>query len=422
MTGIRSLEIQKLYGTFDYQLPESSDGFANKAIFYGDNGCGKTTILSLIFHLLAPARRGHRSKVALIPFESAKLVMQDGVTIEAKKLEGLTGSYVLQCTSNSGEERQFEFVMHSDEGGKIEGTDKGLSEFLQDLNLSLFFLTADRKILNGEEDVGNEETEYRKIYRDYRFGERGLLATSSLDRVLSEANHWISSKSVEGTNVGSGTVNEIYENIVRSITRTLDSGVSGEDVNIDDLVTKLDELSSRNSEFSKYGITPQLRVEEIKRDVLAASTASAKHAIFQVVEPYLSGIEARLDALEDVRRITDAFVRNFESFFIDKEVTFKLSGGLRIKNHQGINLTPNMLSSGEQQLLRLFCHTLVSRDQPSIFMIDEPELSLNIKWQRKLIHALDELVTGSDMQFLFASHSMEILAQHRDSIIHLKQN
>ena len=59
----------------------------------------------------------------------------------------------------------------------------------------------------------------------------------------------------------------------------------------------------------------------------------------------------------------------------------------------------------------------MSRDMPSIFIIDEPELSLNIKWQRKLVHALNALVQGKSNQFLFATHSMEIIPQHRRAVV-----
>jgi len=78
------------------------------------------------------------------------------------------------------------------------------------------------------------------------------------------------------------------------------------------------------------------------------------------------------------------------------------------------------LSSGEQQLLLLFCNTLVSRARPSIFIIDEPEISLNVKWQRKLVQNLLDVSQGGNTQFIFASHSIELLTQHRDKVVPVK--
>jgi predicted ATPase len=62
---------------------------------------------------------------------------------------------------------------------------------------------------------------------------------------------------------------------------------------------------------------------------------------------------------------------------------------------------------------------MAARDVASVFIIDEPELSLNIKWQRELIRALLECIEGSRGQFVMASHSTELFARHRDAVVRL---
>ena len=104
----------------------------------------------------------------------------------------------------------------------------------------------------------------------------------------------------------------------------------------------------------------------------------------------------------------------------DKEIRFQLSQGFMIINRFGDILQPAQLSSGEQQLLLLFCYVLVARDTPSIFMIDEPEISLNIKWQRIIINSLLDITDGANIQFIFASHSLEIISQHRHRVVKLE--
>ena len=68
----------------------------------------------------------------------------------------------------------------------------------------------------------------------------------------------------------------------------------------------------------------------------------------------------------------------------------------------------------------MFCYALTAGDNPSVFMIDEPELSLNVKWQRQLLQSLMEVTSGSNIQFIFASHSMELIAQHRNRVVKLE--
>jgi ABC-type cobalamin/Fe3+-siderophores transport system ATPase subunit len=79
-----------------------------------------------------------------------------------------------------------------------------------------------------------------------------------------------------------------------------------------------------------------------------------------------------------------------------------------------------VLSSGEKQLLLLFCNALAASQNTTIFMIDEPELSLNIKWQRQLIRALAAVTSRRNVQFVMATHSFELLSPHGENVWQLK--
>ena len=48
-------------------------------------------------------------------------------------------------------------------------------------------------------------------------------------------------------------------------------------------------------------------------------------------------------------------------------------------------LTPYMLSSGEKQMLIILLTVLVEDDQHYVLFMDEPEVSLHIEWQKRLI-------------------------------------
>jgi predicted ATPase len=63
---------------------------------------------------------------------------------------------------------------------------------------------------------------------------------------------------------------------------------------------------------------------------------------------------------------------------------------------------------------------LLSRNESALFIIDEPEISLNAKWQRKLIPALLACVQTSNVQFILATHSVEIITGHREFLARLQ--
>src|SRR5689334_4130940 len=70
---ITRVTLKGLFGQYDYDLPNAPgiEALRDVVILYGDNGCGKTTLLKLIFHLLSPANnRSHRTSLYQIPFHA----------------------------------------------------------------------------------------------------------------------------------------------------------------------------------------------------------------------------------------------------------------------------------------------------------------------------------------------------------------
>lgn len=69
------------------------------------------------------------------------------------------------------------------------------------------------------------------------------------------------------------------------------------------------------------------------------------------------------------------------------------------------------LSSGEKQLIVMLAHLAFHKKnrRSSIFIIDEPELSLHISWQEIFVDAL--LTASPETQFIMATHAPAILAK-----------
>lgn len=71
------------------------------------------------------------------------------------------------------------------------------------------------------------------------------------------------------------------------------------------------------------------------------------------------------------------------------------------------------LSSGEKQVVSLFTHLFLSRQTSQIVLIDEPELSLSVPWQKKL---LPDISKSSNCSLLISvTHSPFIFANELDS-------
>lgn len=75
------------------------------------------------------------------------------------------------------------------------------------------------------------------------------------------------------------------------------------------------------------------------------------------------------------------------------------------------------LSAGEKQLLSFLCYAALNRD--CVFMVDEPELSLHLDWQRQLISSLSTM--GTTHQYFFVTHSPAIYTKFSDFEIPIDQ-
>ncbi|HDY92426.1 MAG TPA: hypothetical protein ENH67_07465 [Pseudoalteromonas sp.] len=64
-----------------------------------------------------------------------------------------------------------------------------------------------------------------------------------------------------------------------------------------------------------------------------------------------------------------------------------------------------LLSRGEKTIIYLFLVVLIYRD--SVFLFDEPEISLHVNWQKNLIADLVSLAPNS--QFIIATHSPDLI-------------
>ncbi len=73
----------------------------------------------------------------------------------------------------------------------------------------------------------------------------------------------------------------------------------------------------------------------------------------------------------------------------------------------GEMLLPYQLSSGEKQILAILLTVLVEDNQPYVLFMDEPEVSLHIEWQKRLIDLCLEL--NPNVQIILTTHSPAVV-------------
>lgn len=73
----------------------------------------------------------------------------------------------------------------------------------------------------------------------------------------------------------------------------------------------------------------------------------------------------------------------------------------------GEKLPPYILSSGEKQMLVILLTALVQECRPAVMFMDEPEISLHIEWQQRLITMVRSL--NPNAQIILCTHSPAVI-------------
>jgi len=442
--NIQHINIEDLFGIYTYSIPVDNIDISQLLILYGQNGAGKTTILQMIYNLLSSENgEGHKTELANTKFKKISIKLSNNIIISAFRSEDLIGKYTL---SFKNQEELFEVECNPTLNGKkyilndMDDEDDfyHFLSLLKDIKLAIHSLSDDRKIKSNISMILNEKNDEVRIsdipidiFHEMRRGEGKAFSLSDifLQTSIQRVENWFNNEALKGNTIGQNDIQEIYFNL---ITELLDEKKKGKKLNKptiskESILERLNILEKKNKEFMKYNLTLDFNLDKYI-DIIESFSDTKLETIENILKPYIEGIEKKLNAIEDTKNIIDTFVTTLNEFYTGKELKFTIGttkeNGIKIysKYNDKEELNPTMLSSGEKQLLLLFCNTITAREQASIFIIDEPELSLNVVWQRKLINALLEFSKGSSIQFILASHSIELLSNYSNHVSKLKNN
>lgn len=443
---ISRIVVEQLFGRYNYTITNvrSVDpSLPNLLILYGENGSGKTKILNLTYHMLiSTTGGGHRTFIASQPFKRFLVELSNGICVSASREgDNPKGDFTWAVTKNG--QLLFDVVLTVDQEGKIPGElppaieakYASVVDVLRQQGLQLFFLSDDRKILSEfykkEETKGTSKRDIlfqRRVPLDsyafaleaYRGGlPKNIVPLDDVDDAMAKLVNWIKDKQYSGSSLGETNASTIYNDVIKRIAQSQAAPKNPSAKNILKLIENIDQLSVANKEYSELGLMPSINMGEIAETLRRARGKRTEDIMYDVSRPYIDGMRARFEALEEIKNRIGTFLANINDFYMDKTVDFHLTKGITITSKDGQQLSPSMLSSGEKQLMLLLCHTIIASEQSSIFIIDEPEISLNVTWQRKLIRALLECSGHSNFQLLLATHSIELLTQYSQNVVKL---
>jgi predicted ATP-binding protein involved in virulence len=186
-----------------------------------------------------------------------------------------------------------------------------------------------------------------------------------------------------------------------------------QDISEEEFNKRFDKVKDIQKALSEYGLSdikedshPTYKLENAKALYVYINDAEKKLAVFSDL---LGKLKVFTDILNE-RRFT------FKRIDISKEDGFKFS------THQGKPLALGELSSGEQQEVVLLLYELLFKVKAgTLVLIDEPELSLHVVWQKQFLDDLFKIIELQKISIVVATHSPQIINNHWDLTIDLEE-
>ena len=415
MHHIRRIEVEGFWETHSLRLRLDPD----VNFFIGPNGTGKTTLINLI----AAALTIDLPTLARIPFKKITIILNS--TKEEKSPSIVVTKIVANERSNTaiewrirkteaGEEARFvmgdpeEVVLRGDRVVRRWTTEAhrrrspALSKLLSDL-VQVQWLSVHRAISDYSE-------------RDARAYE------SMVDRKLETLSNELVRYFATFSKQKDDKVREFQEYIFVSLLQLPSVG---------QIFDRNEVGRSQEHEMTMAEIFKELHVQNSGIDKLIKSFFErAQAALNKATDQGITAEDfALLVSLRKISEVTerwhklqeqlkvifaqrDQFITIVNDLLQRKKVEISDSNELVFISRSGKALTAEMLSSGEKQLLILLSEVLLQRQRPSVYIADEPELSLHVSWQEKLVPSLRAL--NEHAQIIAATHSPDIVGSLAD--------
>ena len=398
---LKKFFVKKLFGIFDNEIEFRKEGIT---VIVGQNGCGKTTML----HMLDAIFSKNPSKLFRYKFEYIEITFENDVV-------------KIEIDDKSTEEenmRCLKYYINSNE----------LKEYYQEnskINSPGFWC---RNISSLRRRPGNMNTVF-----DLRTGE-----TLSIPEVI---DMYFDELSEEAKNDILVIPEEVYELVkgikVELITTERLKRIYREDEYRRDVPAKYaveecaEDLSKKlKNVLSEYAnISQKLdekfpmkllqaikkkdlsSIEELEREIKEIDRLREKHITMAVLTVYYQDMKQKLDSLNNIsdkivllKKILNSKYRKNKKISVNKDAGILIE---QIMTKEDIPL--KFLSSGEQQELVMLYKLIFKGEKDTIILIDEPEISLNVSWQREFLDDMKEIVDMNKISLIIATHSPQII-------------
>lgn len=444
---IKRLEIKNLHGIYNYNVVFNDD----LTFIFGENGCGKTTILDIVSSIVTGRLFNlfsYKFDEIILSYRKTKKSRLDKVRIKA-----INGMYELSLNETELKEtieiiRRSEMHARDEDDYAFERRFMNSYEFPRFLKstFNYIYLPLSRNSQDGIDMVDSIAYRRRRamLYSEKDIVNKNYLndslryveeiVRSSCMRISSLENS-INAKFRSSIFTSSLKITSEYD-ISKLVTSVRDRGVfESIEQNRREYIKTLSAIGEWNEDsekrvenfFKKY----QAAFEKVQKEdsegrlgvTIEFLTMNMEFNRIKEIASHAQKIEAEK---EKVRTPITAFLDTVNSFFSisddKKHISINDEGKIIVSaDSPRRKLSLYNLSSGEKQIIIIFACLIfgLTTGQSGIYIIDEPEASLHLAWQKSFVEAIRKVNTS--IQLIFATHAPEIIGRYSDHAVRLQR-
>lgn len=390
------VKINKLHGFRNFHMPMDQP----YKILVSENGQGKTTILKIIDAILT----ANLDRLRPINFESAELKFTDAEPIciykdqldsewESTAFKYISGKLppdvlnkLIEITRSESEARS----------ARIK-----IKKFLSNMEfkispIAIHDFTEERESWIKEAKKNEflvtvkEQSKYESLYLPtYRRIEDELSTLGISKEIPLKEIIQFGLGDVERKldAIKTETLTTSNESMARINGEILTRLVNGLSVNDDDKAVIMDNANQIELVLKRVGHTlsetDKLRIIDMVQSGNIFSNPGNDALIYFLSNMYKAFLDQQRsdEALSALANICSSYFVNKRMEYDERELSIKITS-----TESGGEITFNQLSSGEKQIVSIFSKLYLDPSPNFAVLFDEPELSLSVEWQRKIIH------------------------------------
>lgn len=414
---ISRLQIKNLYDQYNYDIDFNSEEKEQITILTGPNGYGKTTILRILKSL------NPKSLYYFYVIKFSEII----ISFDNNTVLNITQNYKTEAESKSAIdykdelEKEVRFIWN-------KATGEPLTHFvynrtnIEKARRTYKFLRGTYSRRKAFEDLTNREKEeilldneeFNEYIAKANGQEQFLMQLEALRSCYIPSNRIYNEAHEENENLPIEKVREalkdkmtnarfdylIHSHRIDSIFIKKVLGSVYEDCSLSSYNELKAEVENQMNTAAEYKLAEKVEIPEYNKENKA------------VLFAYLKGLEEKFSKFSTILEKTNLFHKMLTSKgFANKSVEISPQHGFIFKSNNGDIIDGYKLSSGEQNEIIMLYHLIYEVPDQGLLLIDEPENSLHVAWQKTIVDDMKEIADIKRLQIIIATHSPSIVSK-----------